>query len=154
MGSSAQRGTSSGRSAEEGQTRLIAAARAACRRSAALGSRPPRGAAILTPGGRLFSGAEISNPQHSGVQCCAERAALYQALMAGQRRFRALTVRAGGNGRSDGGPPCGTCLQALIEFSPRLRVHWGTDKKPQGGGMVQDLLPGPFRGAHLRKAGP
>lgn len=132
---------------------LEAPAREACLRSVALSPGWPRGAALLTRTGRIFAGAQSRDPDGS-VEACAERAAVYQALMAGSRSFSALLVRAGARGRGDGGPPCGACLQVLLEFSPGMRVWWGTSARPRGGKTVRELLPGAFGLDHLRRAVP
>jgi cytidine deaminase len=124
------------------------AARQACVRSRALGCRHPRGAALLTTAGAVHAAPEVPDTGGCAVGQCAERAALYAALMAGCKRFRLLLLR-GGTGRGDAGPPCGPCLQVLAEFAPGLRVFWGTAARPQGGLRVRELLPGAFGPGHL-----
>ncbi len=82
-------------------------------------SRFPVGAAVLTDGGRTFAGANVENASY-GLTVCAERAAVFAAIAAGERRLRAVAVTAG---RGRAAPPCGACLQVLAEFAgPELIV--------------------------------
>jgi cytidine deaminase len=124
-------------------------ARLACRRSSALSPDSPRGAALLTRSGQVFAAPESTDDSGGGVSACAERAAVYQAVMNGRSNFTALLLRGGKQGRGDAGPPCGLCLQVLLEFSPGARVWWGTATRPRGGMTVRELLPGAFGSEHL-----
>jgi cytidine deaminase len=129
---------------------LAEAARRAARLAGRLSPRRPRGAALLTQSGRIFAAPEVEDTENVGVGVCAERAVLYQALLAGNRRFRALVLRSARAGQ-DPGPPCGACLQVLLEFSPGLLIYWGTRAHPQGGIRVRELLPGAFGPDHLKR---
>jgi cytidine deaminase len=76
------------------------------------------GAALLSPGGRLFTGCNIENISF-GLTICAERVALGTAIAAGVTEFSLLAIV------SDSGEPvvpCGACRQVLAEFAPNLRV--------------------------------
>ncbi len=75
------------------------------------------GAALLTKSGRIYLGANIENSAFS-PSICAERAALTQAVLAGERDFSAIAVVGGRRGRdaSQLFPPCGVCRQAMSEF--------------------------------------
>jgi cytidine deaminase len=128
---------------------LEAPAAAACRRSHALGCTHPRGAALLARGGRVVSAPEIPEPGLTGTGACAERAVAWRAVLEGRRCFTDLLLRGGRGGRGDAGRPCGACLQVLYEFGPRLRVWWGTPRRPRGGLSVRELLPGAFGPDHL-----
>lgn len=75
------------------------------------------GAAILTEDGRIFTGCNVENASY-GLTICAERVALFTAVAAGARRFRALAVACGKEPCS----PCGACRQVLYEFAPDLLV--------------------------------
>lgn len=92
---------------------------------------------------------------------CAERAAVYEALLSSapkdtqlRRRLdiREVFLRGGVSGAEDAGPPCGACLQVLAEFAPQARVYWGTSRQPRGGVQVAELLPGAFTPSHLAAA--
>jgi cytidine deaminase len=128
---------------------LEALAAAACRRSRALGCIRLRGAALLARGGRVVSAPEIPEPGFTGTGTCAKRTAAWRAVIEGRRGCTDLLLRGGRNGRGDADPPCGACLQVLYEFSPRLRVWWGTPQRPRGGLSVREPLPGAFGTDHL-----
>lgn len=100
----------------------------------------PVGAALLADSGQIYLGASVDAAGHSG--CCAERIALYDAVIKGDTRFTALAVY------SDGAHlpfPCGTCLQALSEFCPDQEmdviVTCDDDMRIY---KLKELLPNPF----------
>ena len=70
------------------------------------------GAALLTEDGKIIQGANIENASY-GLTMCAERTAVFTALINGERKFKAIAV-AGDS--EDYLPPCGACRQILIEF--------------------------------------
>ena len=110
-------------------------------------SRFAVGAALLCEDGRVFLGCNVENAAYP-VTCCAERAALFAAVSAGARRFRAIAVSGAPLGQEPEAPcpPCGVCRQALREFcAPKeMRVYLDAP----GGGMaettLQALLPESF----------
>jgi cytidine deaminase len=74
------------------------------------------GAAVLAASGGIFPGANVENAAYpSGV--CAERAAVFNAVGAGERRIIAVVVAS-----ENGGTPCGSCRQVLSEFGPEADV--------------------------------
>jgi len=126
---------------------LLAAAVTARDRAYAPYSQFYVGAALATPDGRVFTGANVENASY-GLSMCAERVAIYHALSAGVRRFDAVAVT---------GPdgvltmPCGACRQVLHEFGPAMQVIFAEDGQlrvmPLSG-----LLPGAFSGFVLDAA--
>lgn len=78
------------------------------------------GAALLTKEGNIYTGANIENSSY-GATVCAERVALFDAVMRGERNFAAIAVAGGEKDRAqkDGFFPCGICLQALSEFADK-----------------------------------
>lgn len=74
------------------------------------------GAAVLAASGRIYPGANVENAAYpSGV--CGERAAVFNAVGAGERRITAVVVAT-----ENGGTPCGSCRQVLSEFGPDADV--------------------------------
>ena len=100
------------------------------------------GAALLTKGGEIISGANVESASY-GLTCCAERVALFNALTSGRRNFIAVAVVA----RAPGGPmPCGACRQLLAEYAPEAKV-WVADSRAPGKireFTVRELLPSAF----------
>ena len=80
-------------SQESSKLRLMAAALKARRNAAAPYSGFKVGAALLTKGGRIFSGANVESASF-GLTCCAERIALFKALSEGKRKFTAIAIAA------------------------------------------------------------
>ncbi len=86
------------------------------------------GAALLCKNEKVYKGANIENASFSAT-VCAERSALFSAILSGEKIFTAIAV-AGVN--SDGtltsASPCGICRQALSEFCGKdFKVIFGTD---------------------------
>jgi cytidine deaminase len=121
---------------------LIQSAAMARKRAVAPYSGFKVGAALLTGSGRVITGTNIESASY-GLTCCAERVALFAALSAGERDFRAIAVLA----RAPGGPmPCGACRQLLAEYAPHAEVWVADSRAPHRffNFSVQDLLPGAF----------
>lgn len=133
---------------------LIGSAIEARRAAYAPYSRYAVGAAVLTAGGRIFTGCNVENASYP-AGCCAERVAIFKAVSEGERRICALALVAA---PLDGAPPhgeypapCGICLQVLSEFAaPELRVLLARDRDDYRVRTLRDLLPGGFTAEHLR----
>jgi cytidine deaminase len=121
----------------------IAAAVEARGRAVAPYSRFQVGAALLTAGGVIVTGANVESASY-GLTCCAERVALFKALTQGEKFFVAIAVVA----RLPKGPtPCGACRQLLAEYAPDA-VVWVADSAQPGKVRtfkVTALLPAAFR---------
>jgi len=119
--------------------KLIAAAARARERAVAPYSKFKVGAALLTKGGEIISGANVESASY-GLTCCAERVALFNALTGGKKNFIAVAVVA----RAPCGPmPCGACRQLLAEYAPAAKV-WVADSRAPGKireFTVRELLP-------------
>src|SRR5437016_1181731 len=98
------------------------------------------GAAVLAGDGSVFTGCNVENSSY-GLTICAERAAVFAAIAAGQQRLEMIAVATAG-----GAAPCGACRQVLAEFNAALPILLIDVDRP---GMVvetnlQHLLPSAF----------
>jgi cytidine deaminase len=122
-------------------TRRALAARA---RAYAPYSHYPVGAALLTGSGEIFEGANVENAAYP-LSMCAERVAIFKAIVAGERSFQSIVVAT-----ENGGSPCGACRQVLSEFGADTVVI-----AVDGAGetvlecTLRDLLPDSFGPAQL-----
>jgi cytidine deaminase len=91
---------------------LVAAARAAAERAYCRYSGYSVGAAVRAADGRIFSGCNVENASY-GATMCAERAAIFGMVSAGQQRISAVCVYAPGEPMA---MPCGMCRQVMAEF--------------------------------------
>ena len=74
------------------------------------------GAALLTAGGKIYTGVNVENAAY-GPSNCAERTAVFKAVSEGERDFTAIAIAGGPeDGKLDYCPPCGVCRQVLAEF--------------------------------------
>ncbi len=91
---------------------LSALAVEAKKRAYAPYSNFPVGAAVLTKNGKTFTGCNIENASF-GLSNCAERTAIFKAVSEGFTEFEAIAI----SGETEKFlPPCGACLQVLLEF--------------------------------------
>ncbi len=122
------------------QDELIAAACDVRQRAYAEYSKFLVGAAIRATSGEIFIGCNVENASY-GLTICAERAAVFAAVAAGQRQFDAVAIATSG-----GHPPCGACRQVLAEFCDELPIL--LVDVDQGNRVVEvklsELLPGRF----------
>jgi cytidine deaminase len=99
------------------------------------------GAAVLAGDGKIYTGCNVENSSY-GLTICAERAAVFSAVAAGQRQFQLLAVATTG-----GGTPCGACRQVLAEFAPELPILLVDVAQPKAivESNLRDLLPRAFK---------
>jgi len=101
------------------------------------------GAALLTASGRVYLGANVENAVYS-LTVCAERTAIFNAVIAGERAFEAMAVAT-----SNGGSPCGACRQVLREFAPHLSLYIADEQGHYRQTSVTELLPDSFGPEYL-----
>jgi len=122
--------------------RLFEAAAAARERAYAPYSKFMVGAAALFADGVIYPGCNTENSSYS-LTVCAERAAIFRAVVEGQRKLLAMAVVADADLPC---PPCGSCRQVMAEFGSAdalvgfRSVASGQDEKYQ----LQELLPHAF----------
>lgn len=98
---------------------LLHSAQEAQKRAYAPYSHFAVGAALLASSGEVFRGCNVENISF-GLTICAERAAVFSALQAGNREFVAIAII---TDTSRPSAPCGACRQVLSEFAPNLNVY-------------------------------
>ena len=76
------------------------------------------GAALQGRSGSIYRATNVENAS-IGLSICAERAAICQAVAAGEKEFTAIAICADG---AEPTLPCGACRQVLLEFAPDLTV--------------------------------
>ncbi|MBR4682631.1 MAG: cytidine deaminase [Elusimicrobiaceae bacterium] len=73
------------------------------------------GAAVLTEDDTIFCGTNVENASY-GLTICAERNAMFAAVSAGYRRFKALALVTKKIPGIPFNAPCGACRQVMSEF--------------------------------------
>jgi len=116
---------------------LIAAAREVREKAYAPYSRFQVGAALRTKSGRVFCGCNVENLSF-GLTVCAERAAVFAAVAAGETQFEAIAVVADS---VQPVTPCGACRQVLAEFSTDLQVCSANLQDQRYETTIGELLP-------------
>lgn len=97
------------------------------------------GAAVLTKGGKVYTGTNVENASY-GLSMCAERVAIFKAVSEGCTEFEAMAIASSSGDAS----PCGACRQVMQEFSPNMKVIFGGKEF-----SLSELLPRPFSGGGL-----
>ena len=107
------------------------------------------GAALLGESGQVYLGCNVENAAYS-PSCCAERTAFYKAVSEGERRFQAIAIVGGMNGRAERPcPPCGVCRQVMREFSTNLEIICLNRAGEEQVFTLDELLPHGFGPDHL-----
>ena len=102
------------------------------------------GAALLATSGKVYTGTNIENASF-GLTICAERAAIFNAVSHGERKFKAIAI----NCETDDfnyAFPCGACRQVIAEFLSDdgdviVSINGGEYNVYQ----VSELIPNAFR---------
>ncbi len=104
------------------------------------------GAALLTEGGKLYTGCNIENAAYSPTNC-AERTTFFKAVSEGERKFCAICIVGGKNGvLTDYAAPCGVCRQVMMEFCDpdTFRIILAVSKEQYEVFTLKELLPKGF----------
>jgi cytidine deaminase len=124
-----------------GERTLVEAARRVRLRAHAPYSGFQVGAALRTRGGKVFAGCNVENAS-LGAGICAERSAVLQAVAGGMRTGELATIAIYTND-THLTPPCGMCLQVLVEFGAGAAVLLAAPGRLRRT-RLQDLYPEPF----------
>jgi cytidine deaminase len=116
---------------------LLSAAREVREKAYAPYSQFKVGAALLTKSGRIYRGCNVENLSF-GLTVCAERAAVFAAIAAGELGFEAIAVVADS---VQPVTPCGACRQVLAEFSSDLPVCSANLQGERYETTIGELLP-------------
>jgi homotetrameric cytidine deaminase len=120
---------------------LLGAADSAMRNAYAPYSGFKVGAAVRSPSGAVYTGANVENVAYPQSQC-AEASALGALVAAGESAITAVAVVAE---RVERCPPCGGCRQRLREFGAgETPVYLGRPGAVPGVMTLAELLPGSF----------
>lgn len=109
------------------------------------------GAALLTKGGKIYTGCNIENAAY-GPSNCAERTAFFKAVSEGEREFQAICIVGGMNGvLTDYTAPCGVCRQVMMEFCEvdKFQIILAVDKENYKTFLLRDLFPMGFGSRNL-----
>lgn len=95
------------------------------------------GAAVLSGSGKMYKGSNVENASF-GLTICAERAAIFAAINAGETEIKALSL-CSPTGTTI--KPCGACLQVISEFVKDDLYMTGVCKKSKDwyGGFLREL---------------
>ncbi|WP_036258871.1 cytidine deaminase [Methylocapsa aurea] len=128
--------------------RLFGAAAAARANAYAPYSGFSVGAAIRTPSGAIFAGANVENAAYP-VGACAEAGAISAMVAAGERRIAEILILGEGEALVT---PCGACRQRVREFaSDDAMIHVAGPNGVRASFTLAELLPQAF-GPGIAKA--
>jgi cytidine deaminase len=116
---------------------LISEAKAVREKAYAPYSRFQVGAALRTRSGKVFCGCNVENLSF-GLTICAERAAVFAAVAAGEKEFEAIAVVADS---AQPVTPCGACRQVLAEFSRDMVICSENLQGARYESTIAELLP-------------
>lgn len=107
------------------------------------------GAAILTKDGKVFKGANVENSSYPcGI--CAERNALYHAMMEGYKKDDLLALAIVAD-TDEPCSPCGLCRQVISELFPLDKpIYLANLKGAIKETNVNELLPFAFKESDLK----
>ena len=101
------------------------------------------GAALLTSGGKYYTGCNIENASYTPTNC-AERTAFFKAVSEGERSFQAICIVGGKDGvLTEYAAPCGVCRQVMMEFCDpeTFRIILAVSKEQYDVFTLKEMLP-------------
>lgn len=107
------------------------------------------GAAVLCKDGSVFVGANVENSSYP-LCMCAERNALYNAMMNGYQKKDLLALAIVAD-TEEACSPCGACRQVISELFPREgKIYLSNLKGAFKETNIDELLPFAFSGEDLK----
>lgn len=107
------------------------------------------GAAVFTEDGKIFHGANVENSSYP-LCMCAERNAIYHALMEGYKPHQLVALAVIGE-TPDPISPCGACRQVMSELlNPQAQIILANTKGQVKEVTLQELLPFAFAPSDLK----
>ncbi len=98
------------------------------------------GSAVLGASGKIYGGCNVENASY-GLTICAERTAIFRALVSGEKKIQAIAVL---YDKTALGSPCGACRQVIREFGKNLPVIQANLQGHYQIRSLEELLPGSF----------
>jgi cytidine deaminase len=101
------------------------------------------GACLQDDSGEFYLGCNIENAGYTATNC-AERTAFFKAVSDGKRHFKRIAIMGGNNEDTlDFCPPCGVCLQVMMEFCnpDTFQIILGNSDKEYKIYLLKELLP-------------
>lgn len=110
------------------------------------------GACLLSKSDKIYLGCNIENASYPATNC-AERTAFFKAVSEGEREFQKIAIVGGAEQIEDLCPPCGICLQVMMEFcNPEtFEIILGRGDLQYEKYVLKDLLPKGFGPGNLKK---
>ena len=108
------------------------------------------GACLLSKNNKIYYGCNIENASYPATNC-AERTAFFKAVSEGEREFQKIAIVGGAEQIEDLCPPCGICLQVMMEFcNPEtFEIILGRDDFQYEKYLLKELLPKGFGPGNL-----
>ncbi|MBI9073306.1 MAG: cytidine deaminase [Melioribacteraceae bacterium] len=105
------------------------------------------GAALLTEDDEVIIGGNIESASY-GLTICAERTAVFTAVIEGKRKFKALAIASDAEGFTS---PCGACRQVMLDQCGHdLDVVLVNKKNELKIYKLKELIPHSFDDSELR----
>lgn len=112
------------------------------------------GAALLTKGGRVYTGCNIENAGYTPTNC-GERTAFFKAVSEGEYDFEAIAIVGGQEDaeKLEYCSPCGVCRQTMMEFCDpeTFRILLAKSEEDYQEFTLAQLLPMGFGPGNLKK---
>jgi cytidine deaminase len=105
------------------------------------------GAAMLMSSGEIYKGSNVENAS-IGATVCAERSAISNAVVHGDRHIEALAVV---TDLDRPAAPCGICRQVLSEFADELPILMASPTGEREFTTLDELLPHRFGPSDLNR---